>query len=385
MLATAALALFAITAVEQIRVSGLSPLPFLLLIVTMIAVGWLLAWKRPGNPLGWIVLAVPALFSGVPVTLLGEALLPSARGVAAWLLWFGDSFAETWAWIPPVWLLLIQIPLRFPDGHLPSPRWRWFFWFTIASLIASAGSQSTLDAEVAPGVANPLFVAWDADTTELLATLGFGSLLLSFVGAIASLIVRYRRADSMRRAQLRWIFWAVCLSVAVLLVTWILPPEYYDLVQGWLLLAYSLIPVSIAVAVLRYRLYDIDRIISRTASYAIVTLLLVGLYALVIVSISAILPELPSVAVALATLAAAGVFLPVLRRVQALVDRRFDRARYNGQKVVDAFGERLRNGADPHTAAIDLNAAVEASLQPVSMGLWLADDGVPTPLRVGRQ
>jgi hypothetical protein len=177
------------------------------------------------------------------------------------------------------------------------------------------------------------------------------------------------------------------LSVGSLVGTWSLPSGPLDVFQNWILLTYGLIPVAIVIAVLRYHLYDIDRIISRTASYAIVTLVVVGLYVMVVLSIGSILPGLPSVGVALATLAAAAAFLPVLRWVQQRVDRRFDRARYNGQKVVDAFGQRLRNGADPHTSAADLGVAVEAALQPRSMGLWIAgargDRTAPQPRRVG--
>ena len=365
-------AALAVTAFVGTEAGGFTfdAVPYLLLLAILIFVGWLLSWKRPGNPLGWLLLAVPGFFcSGPPVDLVGQALLPTSPEVAAWLLWYGHDREDTWAWVPPIWLLLSQIPLRFPDGQLPSPRWRWFSRFTILVLVLTVCVFATISEEVFPDVQNPIYVS-DADLPEVLTLLSFAGLLISFVGSLVSLFFRYRRADPAKKAQLRWVFWAVTLAVGLLLLSWI---HGLEAVQNWILLGYALIPVAVAIAVLRYHLYDIDQIISRTASYAIVTLIVVGSYALVIVSISAILPDLPSVAVALATLAAAGVFLPVLRRVQGLVDRRFDRARYNGEKVVQAFGQRLRNGADPHTASADLSIAVEAALQPAAMGLWIAD------------
>jgi len=133
---------------------------------------------------------------------------------------------------------------------------------------------------------------------------------------------------------------------------------------------YGLIPISIAVAVLRYRLYEIDRIISRTASYAVVTIVVIGVYALIVTSVALFLPDAPTLGVALATLTAAAVFLPVLRTVRRLLDRRFNRAQYDAERVVETFGQRLRTGADPHTAPADLLGAVESTLEPDVLGLW---------------
>ncbi len=374
------LAAFVVTAIVGIQATGFgfSAVPYLLLLAILIVVGWLLAWKRPGHPLGWLLLAVPGFFcSGPPVDLVGQAVLATAPDAAAWLLWYGHDREDTWAWIPPVWLLLSQIPLRFPDGRLPSRRWRWFSRFTVLTLVLTTCVFATVSVEVFPGVANPIHVG-DSDVGQLLTFACFATMLASFGGSALSLFVRYRRADAVKAAQLRWVFFAVAFAVGVLILSWV---PGWEAVQSWILLGYALIPVAVVVAVLRYRLYDIDRIISRTASYAIVTLVVVGTYALVVVGITAVLPSLPSVAVALATLAAAALFLPVLRGVQRIVDRRFDRARYDQAKVVDAFGERLRNGADPHTAAADLGAAVEATLQPTALGLWIADSGESLDVR----
>jgi hypothetical protein len=137
------------------------------------------------------------------------------------------------------------------------------------------------------------------------------------------------------------------------------------------LVSYSLIPIAIAVAVLRYGLYGIDRIISRTVSYAIVTIVIVGVYVGFVLGIGALLPQANSVGVAIAALAAAAVFLPLLRVVQRRLDRRFDRQRYDAEQVVEAFGARLRNAVDPEATVPDLVSAVERALQPTSLGVWV--------------
>jgi hypothetical protein len=339
---------------------------FLLLLVTT-AVGWLLAWKRPRHPLGWLLLAVPALFIlQAPAQALGDAVHAGAPAVAAWAYWATSD----WTWVPPVGLLFTQIPLRFPDGRLPSVRWRWFSWFTIFSIVAASWLISTRPARFAHGLANPTYLPWTSTDKTILTILVFSVLLgPSFVGSIISLFVRYRRADSIARAQLRWVFWGVAIPIGLLILNWLLPQV--SIIGGSLLLAtYALIPIAIGVAVMRYGLYGIDRIISRTVSYAIVTIVIVGVYAGLVLGIGALLPKATSVGVAIATLAAAAVFLPLLRRVQAWVDRRFNRAAYDAQKVVEAFGEELRNGADPHTASTDLLAAVAQTLQPTSLGVW---------------
>jgi hypothetical protein len=333
------------------------------------AVGWLLAWKRPRNPLGWLLLADAGLsMLQILAQLLGNALLPSAPGAAAWAYWASSE----WTWVPSVGLLFTQIPLRFPDGRLPSPRWRWFSWFTIVSIVLASAGASTSEPTVAPGVANPTYVAWTATEYAVLAIVVFGGLLApSFIGSVASLFFRYRRARSVERVQLRWLFWAGCIPVVCLIVAWSLPGKFGSIVGSVVLVSYSLIPIAIAVAVLRYGLYGIDRIISRTVSYAIVTIVIVGVYVGFVLGIGALLPQANSVGVAIATLAAAAVFLPLLRVVQRRLDRRFDRQRYDAEQVVEAFGARLRNAVDPEATVPDLVSAVERALQPTSLGVWV--------------
>jgi hypothetical protein len=346
---------------------ALGDLGYLLFLVITAAVGWLLAWKRPRHPLGWLLLAVPGLFMlEIPSQLLGDALRGTAPVAAAWAYWVTSD----WSWVPPVALLFTQIPLRFPDGRLPSPRWGWFSWYTIASIVVASWVVSTGATKVAAGIANPTHLDWTAPARTVLTLFAFGVLLApSFVGSIASLFVRYRRASVLARAQLRWVFWGAAIPISLLILGWILP-KLLSFFSPFLLATYALIPIAIGVAVMRYGLYGIDRIISRTVSYAIVTIAIIGVYIGIVLGIGALLPQANAVGVALATLAAAAVFLPLLRWVQGFVDRRFNRAAYNAQKVVEAFGERLRSGADPHAAGGDLVSAVEQTLQPIAVGIW---------------
>jgi len=344
----------------------------LLFLAVTLAVGWLLAWKRTTNPVGWLLIAVPGFFAlQVPFFLIGTSLIDTAPTAAAWMLWYGGQREDTWAWIPPISLLFTQIPLWFPNGSLPSPRWRWFFFYTVFAVAASCVIISMSSEEVAPGVPNPTH--WvDIDDAVPLVVLGIVFALTSFGGSIASLFVRYRNGSVVERAQLRWVFWATTLVASVLVLSWI-PANAWAASNNVVILLYALVPVSIAFAVLRYRLYAIDRIISRTAAWAIVTLVVVGAYVLIVLSVGRLLPGVPAAGVAIATLAAAAIFLPLLRLVQRAVDRRFNRAQYDADRVVDAFGERLRNGADPHTAVTDLVSAVEQTLQPGTVGVWTPD------------
>lgn len=361
--------LYIVYASAETREPLLSALPFVLTLTVFLAVGWLLAARMPRHPLGWLLMAIPALFVlQAPFGVLGTALVATAPDAAAWLLWVGGNREDTWTWIPPVGLLFTQIPLRIPDGRLPSTRWRWFSWFTVATIVATSALASASSAEVGPGIPNPVYIAVIGESPWLLPLFG-GLLAVSFLGSIASLFARYRHSDAVVRAQLRWVLWGTAIPIAGLILSWFSVVDW-RVVNDLVLITYGFIPVSIAVAVLRYRLYDIDRIISRTAAYALVSVVVAGVYAVVVTSVTWLLPTAPSVAVAAATLAAAALFLPALRWIRARVDRRFDRGRYDAARVVESFGQRLRTGADPHGSASDLVDAVERTLQPTSVGLW---------------
>ena len=363
---------------------------FVVFSLSMLVVGWILAWKRPGISLGWIVLGMALLTTAAgPTCAIGLATLDSNRPLAGWMLWYGGP--SQWSWVPVVGLLLTQLPLRFPDGRLPSPRWRWFSRWTIGSLavcsvvFATVSPTLTSADSAVPSLRNPTFLPlWGSASDAvpvLIALLLLGS---SGIGSVASLFVRYRRAGAVQRTQLRWIFWAFAVVVAGLVLGWIsallfgtttgigaVISDVGDTVSG---ISDALVPLAILFAVLRTGLYSIDRIISRTAAYAIVTLSTLAVYGGCLLLVSLLFSGLPAIGVAIATLAAAAVFLPLLRWVRRAVDRRFNRAQYDAQKVVEQFGQRIRDGADPHTAGADLLGAVGQTLQPTAFGLWTRED-----------
>lgn len=343
-------------------------------LVLQLAVGWFLAARVPWNSLGWLMLTITALFAvQVPADLVGRALLESDPHAAAWLLWFGHDRTPFDAWWPmlPVGIMLTQIPLRFPTGRLPSPRWRAFSVVTIALLVMATAILSTNMETAYPGVPSPVHVPWYVGGIPAQYFVISGVYLVAITGSFASVIARYRHGDLQVRAQLKWMLWAVIVNVPALTYPLYIPQDFEVLNQSFLLV-HALLPIAILVAILRYHLYEIDRVISRTAAYALVSLLLLGVYAVVVTSTTWILPGAPSLAVALATLIAAALFLPVLRWIRRRVDRRFDREQYDAQRVVDAFGEHLRAEVDPAATTKDLLSVVETALQPRSLGVWAA-------------
>ncbi|MGB4779195.1 hypothetical protein [Microbacterium sp.] len=343
--------------------------------------GWMLAWRRPLISLGWIMLAIPLTFAILPPLLVaGVALIPVNEDLAAWFLLLGGGNSEAnMAWALPVGLLMTQLPLRFPTGEPPSPRWRWFSWLTVVAIAWAIVAGSTFPdvSTVGYGIANPIVLPW-GELAGLAYLLVFLPLGVAMVGSLASLFVRYRHTDAIERAQLRWVFFGAAVPIVLLLTSWVgsatAPTDDWVLAlsTGVVSLSYAFIPASILVAVMRYGLYSIDRIISRAVSYAIVVIVTIGIYAGLVVGLTTLLPRLPSVGVAVATLAAAAAFLPLLRWVRRVVDRRFNRSAYDAQTVVDDFGRHLRDGADPLTAAPALLDAVDGTLQPASVGLWVA-------------
>jgi hypothetical protein len=288
-------------------------------------------------------------------------------------------------WVVPVGLMGSHLLLRFPDGQLPSPRWRPVSWLATAVVVVLPVLVTTGSPLSEKGGRNPYYVAW----TEPLAAL---ILLLPAVMLIsaASLVVRYRRADAVQRLQIRWLVYVAAIVVGWYVLVFAVSLSYDALVgldsgqsswfgtgyPAWLLamqllamVSFLFIPAAFAVAILRYRLYDIDRLISRTLSYAIVTGLVLVTYALVVTSVTRLLPDSSTLAVAAATLAAAALARPLLRRVQDVVDRRFDRSRYDAELAVEQFGARLRNEVDPAEVEVLLAEVVTQTLQPTTVRL----------------
>jgi hypothetical protein len=350
--------------------NGLDKVVGLTFIVAFATVGALLAWKKPENPIGWLLSG-----SGLAYALGGSSQMlihfPRTRTLGNWL---------GWAWLVGLGLCVFVV-LLFPSGSLPSRRWRPVAWASGAGLagwvLANAFAPTILSAD--SPVPNPVGVTGTPGRI-LTAMAGGSAALIGAAGlaAVLSLVFRYRRAQAAERAQLRWLVYGGALIVAaflteILAAKVIGPGAAANNLQNAIGSgAAALIPVAIGVAVLRYRLYDIDRIISRTVAYAIVTGLLVGVYAgLVLLATRALRVHTP-VAVAAATLAAAALFTPVRRRVQRRVDRRFNRARYDADQIAAAFAARLKDTVELSSVRDDLTGIVSRALEPAHVSVWIS-------------
>ena len=342
----------------------------LLAFAAFMGVGALIVANRPGNAIGWVFSAIALLavtgalaeeYAGYAVR-TRPGLLPG--GVLAG--WYAG-----WAWYPTVTLALVFTPLLFPDGRPPSPRWRLVAWLAgagTALFVALAAVQPTIELDDGHVVDNPIGVAavGDPETGFLNITLG-----LLVVAAVVSLVVRFRRSRGEERLQLKWFTYAAAVLPVILLGDY-LPDAVSNLLFA---VGISLLPVAAGLAGLRYRMYEIDRLINRTLVYGLVTVLLAGVYAglvLVLGQLSGgVASDPPSWVVAGATLAVAALFQPARQRVQRLVDRHFNRARYDAVRTVEGFSARLRDQVDLDTLAAELLAVVDQTVQPTRASLWL--------------
>ena len=349
--------------------SGLNGAVGIVFIGAFATVGALLAWKRPGNPLGWLLSAIGLVYAVAGFGVF-QAHFPRTSTLAVWLgflyfLGFG---------------LCVFVVLLFPTGQLPSRRWRPVAWAAgvgLAGWVLGCAFAPTI-ITTSPTTPNPIGVTGPAgDIFKLMALGGAGLIAATGLAAIGSLAFRYRRAGTAERAQLKWLLYAA----AVIVVAWLAvvpieaimgPSDAANNLQNALSSgALALVPVAIGIAVLRYRLYDIDRVISRTVAYAIVTGLLVGIYAGLVLLATQVLRFHTPVAVAAATLAAAALFTPVRRRVQRVVDQRFNRVRYDGDRMVEEFAAGLKDAVDLETVRADLTGVVNQALEPAHVSVWV--------------
>jgi hypothetical protein len=340
--------------------------------IPLAAVGALITVHRPGNRLGGLLL-VGALSIGV-VKVAQELVQygvghPGTVPALAWIGWVSN-----WVWVPAI-LMFLLLPVLFPDGQPPSPRWWPLVWAIVAGALVSLVGSSLLPRIVdAPSLPNPLGLpgAAGAMLDQALSTAFLLGLPVAAVAAVVALIVRFRRARGVERQQLKWL----ASAAAVLALASVIQDPWLG---GWATAAVNLaqwtIPAAIGVAILRHRLYDIDRLINRTLVYGLLTAVLGGLYASVVLALGQVFGgiggEPPSWAVAGATLAVAALFRPARRRIQAAVDRRFNRRRYNAAQTIQGFSERLRDEVDLETLAAELVAVVDQTMQPTKVSLWL--------------
>jgi hypothetical protein len=341
----------------------------LLLMGVWAVLGAVIVALRPGNAVGWLFLATGLWLSiGLAATSAAERL--DSGSLLTFLSWFSE-----WFWIVGFGLMIGSLYL-IPTGRLPSRRWLpalvVFEAAALACAVVAALEEKLQASDTAPIVANPIGIAGLGDIEDF-----FGpGMILIFVGGAAvgaaSLIARYRRGDSIERQQLKLLalagpFAVVCVVIAGLAGDSPISGLFWDL-------GMSAIPAAVTVGIVRYRLFDVDLLISRTLVYGSLTLVLGAAYVALVLAGQAVFSSFAGgsdLAIAASTLVVAALFLPLRSRVQRLVDRRFYRGRYDARRTLEAFGARLREQIEPDALAADIRAVVAETMQPAHVSLWL--------------
>jgi hypothetical protein len=337
-------------------------------------VGAVVAFRARGNPIGWL-LWVFGLCAALALASIVDASLgwPTAR----WAEWLAE-----WISVVP-FACMAYVLLLFPDGRLLSPRWRpglWLTHLTLVAILLAAFTPYTRGRDYAYD--NPVGISGYRKGVYGVVlnngNLAWALLPLAIVVGAVSFVVRCRQSSGVQRLQLKWFSFAagvnatafsvMCIAYVVTVVTSI---KSFGPLVLLMVLCVNAIPIASGVAILRYRLYDIDRIISRALAYLLVSSVLVGIYVAVVTAATAVLPSHSAVTVAAATLVAAAMLEPTRRRAQNLVDRRFNRARFDAIKTVEAFATRQRDRVDPQEVCDDLSGTVNSTLEPATVIVWI--------------
>ena len=354
---------------------GLGSIPELVAAVSAATVGALVASRRPQHPVGWLLLGLGLLvsLSGVAAgyALYGLVARPGSMPGAGYLAGISNGGFDGLLLVCGGFILLLT-----PTGSLPSPRWRWWPRVVVAATLAGmvtllVDPQPLLPEH--PEIGSPLAAppALVGPTRAVGAVCGITA-VVALVAAVWSLVLRFRRARGVERQQLRWLGVGAAVAALALLVAVGAAVKARDaVVLAALGTCVAVLPLVTGAAILRYRLYDLDRIIGRTVGYGLLTLLLSGAYAGLVLGLGQLLGRGSSLSVAVATLAVAAAFQPARRRVQDLMDRRFNRRRYDAARTIAAFSARLRQQVDLDTLSAELLAVVEDTMQPASVSLWL--------------
>ncbi len=354
---------------------------FLVMVSAMIAglsvIGSLIVLRQPRNLVGWLFLGSSVGFAVASVSFeyidLSEAQfalgLPGTI-TAAWL--------TSWLMIPNLIVLVVLVPLFFPTGRLPSPRWRPVAALAIAGIVATS-----IGAALVPGplervnarIDNPVGVIVPHPLIDIFGFIDGVSGVAVFTLAAASVVVRYRHGTPLERLQLRWFAYPATLGIVGIGMSSIIDTGIVGDV-AWLggLASLAALPFAIGVAILRHRLLDIDLVIKRTIAYAALSVLLVGAEVAGVLVLQVLLESVTqdrTYAVAAATLGVAALFQPARRRIQAWVDRRFDRIRYDAARTVDGFGSRLRDRLDLDDVCAELVVTAGSALRPASVAVWV--------------
>src|SRR6266540_240853 len=358
--------------------------------VSAATVGAVLASRRPRHPVGWLLLALAlslvATGAAAQYLVYGLLVRPGALPAAYYAaLYYPASVFTALALIGFVLLLT-------PTGSLPSPRWRWWARAMVAApvvlLVVVTLGRGPLDPRY-QALGGPFDLRGFSGVVLVANQVALAVTILAVVVAAGSLVGRFGRARGVERLQLRWVAIAAALMVLAAAVVLAGLALGAPVLLTWAAsICVALLPVAIGAAILRYRLYDLDRIISRTLAYGLLTLLLSGAYAGVALGLGQLLGRTSSLAVAVATMTVAAVFQPARRRIQRAVDRRFNRRRHDAAQTIQAFSARLRQQVDLEVLTTELLGVVERTMQPTQVSLWLrphARGPVRTRARPGRR
>lgn len=339
--------------------------------------GALVASRLPRHPVGWLLLGASFCFATGSLLLiyLDLALVqrPGSLPLSHWIVSLGDVFFDIGVGISSTFALLL-----FPTGRLPSKRWTPVAWASAVGILGLVLSVP-LSPDTFEGIPihNPLALPASHPLLLVLEGGGFYLFAACVIAAVVSLVVRFRRSRGTERQQLKWVaFSVVILGIGLAgTILWELlngATEVSDNLENLIVtISISLLPLAIGIAIVRYRLFDIDRIVSRTVSYGVIVVVLGATFGGLVFVLGDLLPLEGELPVASTTLVVAALFNPLRRRVQERVDRRFNRSRYNAARTIELFTQRLRSSVDLVELGRDLQTVAAATMQPVSMSMWL--------------
>ena len=346
-------------------------------------VGALVVSRRPENTVGWILWAM-GLLSGVALAAGQYASYALLGRTGAWPGAGLLALISSWIWVPIIGLL-IYLLLLFPNGRLPSRRWRPVAWLGVVVIAVGATTEALVPGPIdgLEPLRNPFGIEGAGGTLAVLATVSQAAAAVLLLAAVASLFARLLHAGGEERQQVKWLAYAA----TVLATAFFLSSVSGAISASWVGFVLSMvgflgIPAAVGIAVLRYRLYDIDLVINRTLVYGSLTAALVTVYVGSVVLLQGVFRSLTGqesqLAIVASTLAIAALFGPFRRRIQGVVDRRFYRRKYDARETLEAFGARLRDAADPARLEADLLTVVGETVQPEHVSLWTRPGGEGT-------
>lgn len=351
------------------------------IVLAFATTGMALVWRVPDNRIGWIYLAA-GILGGLSVFgfIYGRTGVPQnwPAAVYAGLVWKTLYFP----WI----FTMVSLPiLLFPDGEVPGPRWRFVYYTVLATILTSALGSAFLPGPLGEddfgAAVNPIGIdaLSNIATSVLWQILTFSLLIVTLLGPPLALIFRFLRSKDIERLQLKWLAYSASVAAVGLALTYLL--DFYtgtwwlDIITFVGLLAVFAIPVTTGMAIVRYRLYDIDRLISRTVVYGLLVALLAGVFVGIVFLVGQLLPDSNSISVALSTLAVAALFNPLRVRIQVFIDRRLYRAQYDAREITEEFSSRLQDEVELDTLSDELLTVVDETVKPEAAGIWIRQPG----------